>query len=900
MTGNELREAFLHFFELKGHKVLPSFPLVLPEDPTTLFTVAGMQPFVPVFRGEAPAPAPRVATSQKVFREGDLDIVGVIGRYHTFYEMLGNFSFGDYFKREAVQYGWEFVTEVMKLPPENLWFTVYEEDSETAGYWAEIEGVDPTHIVKLGKKDNWWPQNAWDGPCGPCSEIYLDRGEQWGCGRSGCQPGCDCDRYLEFWNLVFQMYIQDSTGKILGLLPHPGIDTGMGLERAAALVMDVASNYETDLVVPVVQALVEVLTRDEELNLAYVPLGPPSKQELSPAFSESEQGQSSRLRSISDHLRAATFLIADGVLPASDGRGSVLRRLIRRSFGHGWRLGVRQPFLWKVVPGVGRALGSAYPEIIERQQFIQSAIRAEEEQFCSTVEAGMVLLQRALETRGERGDRVVDGQTAFTLATTHGFPSELTRDVAAQYGFTVDTAAYAELMEAHRTLSKDPSRVARGQFTSSLSRVRKDSGATEFVGYDLLEDKAVVLAIVVDGGDREAVALGEEAVVVLNRTPFYAESGGQIGDSGVLEWDGGRAVVSTTTKLNELWLHQIRLESGALSVGVPVRAIVDAERRSRTIKNHTATHLMHAALHRVLGAHATQAGSLVTPERLRFDFTNPEPLTSADVCEVERIVEEWIDQDLNVITQECDLVEARAAGAMALFGEKYGDIVRMVCVGDARVSLELCGGTHVHSTGVIGLFHITSESGIGSGLRRIEAVTGPGARDYYRGRDEALQAAAEGLRCSADEVSIRVERLQQQIRDLTRQRDGLLTKGAQPAQLLDQAVTINGISVLSIRQDDLNADSLGKIADQAVAKLGSGIVVLASVNEGKVIFIAKVTKDLVKRGAHAGNLVKALASMTGGGGGGRPDFAQAGGRDPAAIDEALAAVPDVIRRMLPS
>ena len=901
MTGNELRDEFLRFFAEKGHKVLPSYPLVLPEDPTTLFTVAGMQPFSPVFRGESPAPAPRVATSQKVFREGDLDIVGLIGRYHTFYEMLGNFSFGDYFKREAIEYAWEFVTKVMNMPPEHLWFTVYEEDDEAARVWEEVSGLGPDRVVRLGKKDNWWPQNAWDGPCGPCSEIYLDRGEKWGCGKPDCRPGCDCDRYLEFWNLVFQMYVQDSTGKILANLPHPGIDTGMGLERAACLVMGVGSNYETDLIIPVIQRLVEVLREDEEIDIYYTPLAPepPGKDgsRIPEGFSETDSGRSARLRSIADHVRAASFLIADGVLPGSTGRGSVLRRLIRRSFGNGWRLGVRNPFLHKCVIGVVRALGHAYPEIVERQAFIETSILTEEDQFQVTVQAGMLLLQAALERHsGEK--KVVDGQTAFALATTHGFPGELTRDVAAQYGFQVDWPEFDRLMDEFRLQSKDPSRVARGQSTTGLGRVRRTSGATRFTGYSGTSGTAAVLALVRDGEDVETLTAGQFGTVVLEETPFYAESGGQVGDIGALEWDGGLATVENTTKLNDLWLHQVKIEKGSLAIGSQVDVGVDLDLRQRTMKNHTATHLLHAALHRVLGKHATQAGSLVSPDRLRFDFTHGEPVRPEQLAEVERIVEDWINADLPVVTRECSQDEARAAGAMALFGEKYGDQVRMVRVGEIPISLELCGGTHVSNTGVIGLFHVTSETGIGSGLRRIEAVTGPGAAAFFRARNQALEQVADTLRCAPEDASDRVSKLQQQVRDLQKQRDSLLTRGSGPSDLVERAIKVGEASVVSVREDGLDGEALGKVADQAISRLKSGVVVMASAGDGKVLFVAKVSQDLVKKGVHAGQIVKALATRTGGGGGGRPEFAQAGGRSAEALDDALAGVPALVEEQL--
>lgn len=900
MTGNELRDAFLRFFEEKGHKVLPSYPLVLPEDPSTLFTVAGMQPFSPVFRGEVPAPAPRVATSQKVFREGDLDAVGRVGRYHTFYEMLGNFSFGDYFKREAVEYGWEFVTQVMKLPPEKLWVTIYEEDEETAGYWQVAAKLPPERIVRLGKKDNWWPQVAWDGPCGPCSEIYLDRGEAWGCGEPDCKPGCDCDRFLEFWNLVFQMYIQDASGVIRGNLPHPGIDTGMGLERAACLVMDVPSNYETDLVLPVIQQLVQVLREDESRDIHYTPFRTPTDEEESEPFSDADEGESARLRSIADHIRAASFLIADNVRPGPDGRGSVLRRLIRRSFGHGWRLGVRDPFLYRCVPGVVRALGAAYPEIVQRQEYIENTIRSEEELFRTTVEAGMHLLQRVLDERCKAGLDTVEGTMAFRLATTHGFPLELTRDVASQYGFTVEQESYDRAMEEFRRQSKDPDKDARGQFTAGLSQVRKEHGATRFTGYTELMGTAVVLALLSGREDRDRLQTGEDGVVTLDSTPFYAESGGQLGDTGTVLWPGGRAAVRNTTKLNDLWLHHVLIEEGELRTGDSVSLQVDATRRSLTQRNHTATHLMHAALHQFLGAHATQAGSLVAPDRLRFDFSHSEPINGRLLQQIEQQVQEWIDLDLPVNTEEHGLEEARQLGAMALFGEKYGDRVRVVEVGAEPISLELCGGTHVRSTGVIGPFHITSESGVGAGLRRIEAVTGPGALQFYREREDALRRTADQLRCNVEEVPDRVGRLQQQVRDLQKQRDDLLVRGAGPSEALDGARMVRDIPVVTVRHDGLDGDALGKVADQAISKLKSGVIVLVSVADGKVLFVSKVSSDAVKRGIHAGNLVKALATQAGGGGGGRPDFAQAGGRNPAAVDGALESVAGLVEGMLKS
>ncbi|HET6384227.1 MAG TPA: alanine--tRNA ligase [Armatimonadota bacterium] len=923
MTGNELREAFLRYFEERGHKVLPSSPLVLPEDPSTLFTSAGMQPFSPVFRGEAPAPAPRVATCQKVFREGDLEIVGATGRHHTFFEMLGNFSFGDYFKREAVEFGWEFSTQVLKLPPDKLWFTVYEEDDETAGYWQEVAGVGPERVVRLGKEDNWWPQTAWNGPCGPCSEIYLDRGPEWGCGGDECRPGCKCDRFMEFWNLVFQMYLQDETGTILSELPRFGIDTGMGLERAACLVMDVPSIFETDLGLPIVERLLSVLRDDENLDLQYTPIREVQKGVVVTSANEGPPdvfaAESGRLRGISDHARAATFLIADGIRPSADGRGSVLRRLIRRSFGHGWRLGVQNPFLYKCVVGVVQALGQAYPEIIDRQGYIEGVIRAEEELFRSTVESGMQLLSRELDRQSAAGQTIIPGDTAFTLATTHGFPSELTRDVADQYGFVVDWDNYEKLMEEHRKISADPNRVARGQFTPGLSRVRNENGSTVFTGYTLTSDRATVLALTADGLDVENLTAGQEGVLVLDYTPFYAEAGGQVGDSGVLTWDGGSAEVLNTTRVNDLWLHQVRVTEGALTPGTTVGAVVDTVRRKRIMRNHTATHLMHAALRQVLGSHATQSGSLVAPDRLRFDFSHTEPLTGAQIQEIERLVQDWIDDDIPVVTSEHSLEEARSLGAMALFGEKYGERVRVVQVAGEeapeKVSLEFCGGTHVSSTGTIGLFHITSESGVGAGLRRIEAVTGPGAVAFFRERDEALRRAADQLRCSPEVVPNRVERVQQQFRDMTKQRDQLLLSGGQRVPMgqvktdsltmvgagsvsSDASVNVGGVSVVAERHDGLDADALGKIADQSCSRLGSGVVVYASVVDGRVLFVSKVSSDLTGRGVHAGKLVSALAAQTGGGGGGRPDFAQAGGRSAEAVDAALAAAPDLVAKML--
>ncbi|WP_404298879.1 alanine--tRNA ligase [Halomonas sp.] len=862
MKSADIRQAFLSYFETHGHTVVPSSSLVPGNDPTLLFTNAGMVPFKDVFLGRDPRPYVRATSSQRCVRAGgkhnDLDNVGYTARHHTFFEMLGNFSFGDYFKRDAIRFAWTFLTETLGLPKEKLWVTVHVSDDEAEAIWKQEMGIDPDRFSKLDE-DNFW-QMGDTGPCGPSSEIFYDHGpEVWG-GPPG-SPEEDGDRYIEIWNLVFMQFDRDAAGT-LNPLPKPSIDTGMGLERIAAVMQGVHSNYEIDLF----QNLLASAAR----HTGHADTRNPS------------------LRVIADHIRSCAFLITDGVLPSNEGRGYVLRRIIRRAVRHGHKLGAKGDFFHKLVGALDAEMGGAYPELREARHQIERVLLKEEEQFARTLEHGMGLLEEALA--GLDGE-VLPGETVFKLYDTFGFPYDLTADVCRERGVTLDEIGFERALEAQRERAR-----AASQFGADYGAALDLEGETTFTGYDRLEDIATVTAIVDrEGNVLTGLAPEQRGLVVLDRTPFYGESGGQVGDTGYLHLSGGaRFLVTDTQKQSGHHLHHGVLLEGELAVGDEVRPEVSAELRGATIRNHSATHLMHKALRLVLGDHVAQKGSLVTPERLRFDFSHFEAMTPEQLAEVERLVNEQILANAATRIEQMTLDQAKARGAAALFEAKYADDVRVLTIGADDFSIELCGGTHVARSGDIGCFHIVSEQGIASGVRRIEAITGEGALDWFREQEARLLRIGERLKAKPEQVEERVESLVERNRTLEKELERLKGKLASAAgsDMLGQATEVGGIKVLATRLEGVSAKELRGVLDQLKNKLGSGIIVLgvADKESGKVSLIAGVTDDLTGR-VKAGDLVNHVASQVGGKGGGRADMAQAGGSDVAALRGALESVP---------
>ncbi|MDZ7854412.1 MAG: alanine--tRNA ligase [Halomonas sp.] len=866
MKSADIRQAFLSYFEEHGHTVVPSSSLVPGNDPTLLFTNAGMVPFKDVFLGRDPRPYVRAASSQRCVRAGgkhnDLDNVGYTARHHTFFEMLGNFSFGDYFKRDAIRFAWTFLTETLGLPKEKLWVTVHVSDDEAEQIWKDEMGIDPERFSKLDE-DNFW-QMGDTGPCGPSSEIFFDHGpEVWG-GPPG-SPEEDGDRYIEIWNLVFMQFDRDAAGT-LNPLPKPSIDTGMGLERIAAVMQGVHSNYEIDLF----QNLLEAAAR----ATGHADTATPS------------------LRVIADHIRSCAFLIADGVLPSNEGRGYVLRRIIRRAIRHGHKLGARGNFFHKLVGALDVEMGEAFPELREARHQIERVLLKEEEQFARTLEHGMGLLEEALA--GLEGDTVA-GETVFKLYDTYGFPYDLTADVCRERGVSLDEAGFERELESQRERAR-----AASQFGADYGAALDLEGETAFTGHERLEDSATVTALV----DREGNPLvrlepEQRGVVVLDRTPFYGESGGQVGDTGYLELEGGRFLVADTQKQGDHHLHHGVLLEGELAVGAEVHPRVDASLRAATVRNHSATHLMHKALRMVLGDHVQQKGSLVTPERLRFDFSHFEPMTPQQLDEVERLVNEQILANAPTLIQQMSLDEAKAKGAAALFEAKYADNVRVLTIGADDFSIELCGGTHVARSGDIGCFHIVSEAGVASGVRRIEAITGEGALAWFREQGARLNRIGEHLKAKPEQAEERVESLLERNRTLEKELERLKAKLASAAgnDMVNDAREIKGVKVLAKRLEGVAGKELRGLLDQLKNKLGSGIVVLGVADAGKVSLIAGVTEDLTDR-VKAGELVNHVAAQVGGKGGGRPDMAQAGGSDVTALPGALESVPAWVEERL--
>jgi alanyl-tRNA synthetase len=864
MKTTEIRDHFLKFFERHGHTIVPSSSLVPGNDPTLLFTNAGMVQFKDVFLGNEKRPYVRAASSQRCVRAGgkhnDLENVGYTARHHTFFEMLGNFSFGDYFKRDAIRFAWEFLTQDMKLPPEKLWVTIYQDDEEAADLWLKELKVDPRRFSRLGEKSNFW-QMGDTGPCGPCSEIFYDHGPAVAGGPPG-SPDEDGDRYIEIWNLVFMQYNRDADGK-LHPLPKPSVDTGMGLERIAAVMQGVHSNYDIDLFRALTDAAAAVLGVQDKKNKS--------------------------LNVIADHIRSCAFLIVDGVLPSNEGRGYVLRRIIRRAARHGNLLGATEPFFHKLVAPLVKEMGSAYPELARAQTQVERALRQEEERFAETLNTGLRILEDDIAKL--KGKKVIPGDTVFRLYDTYGFPADLTADIARERGLTLDMDGFEREMEQQRSRAREAS-----SFKAATVVSLEDLGIkpATFTGYETVSDEARITAIRANDQDVQALQAGQEAIIYLDRTPFYAESGGQAGDQGRLVAAHGTFDVQDTQKGPA---HIGRLISGTLKVGDKLRCEVNDSRRRATANNHSATHLLHAALRQVLGTHVSQKGSLVNAERLRFDFTHPEPVTHTQLEEIERLVNVRIRTNDAVQTRVMPVKEAMAAGAMALFGEKYGDEVRVVGMGD--FSTELCGGTHVQRTGDIGLFKIVSEGGVASGVRRIEAVTGEGAFEAMRETEQRLAAIAELVRGNRDEAPRKVEQLLSRLKGLEKEIETLRQKLAsgQGGDLSSQAMDVKGAKVLAARIDGADVKTLRDTLDKLKDKLQSAAIVLAAVQDGKVVLVAGVTKDLTAK-VPAGELVNQVALKVGGKGGGRADMAQAGGTDPGPLDGALAAVPDWVASRL--
>jgi alanyl-tRNA synthetase len=866
MTSAALRAAFLEFFRARGHQVVASSPLVPGNDPTLLFTNAGMVQFKDVFLGKDERSYKRAVSSQRCVRAGgkhnDLENVGYTARHHTFFEMLGNFSFGDYFKAEAIEYAWDFVTKTLKIPPERLWVTVYKDDDEAADLWLNRIGVDPQRFTRMDEKSNFWAMGD-TGPCGPCSEIFYDHGP----GIPGGPPGSkdeDGDRYVEIWNLVFMQFERSSDGTMTRL-PKPSVDTGMGLERTAAVMQGVHSNYDIDLFRNLIRAAAEA-THAKDL--------------ASPS-----------LRVIADHIRACSFLVVDGVIPGNDGRGYVLRRIIRRAIRHGYKLGQQAPFFHALVAPLVAEMGPAYPELAKGEDHVVRVLRQEEERFAETLEKGMALLEGAI---AKLDGKMIPGETVFKLYDTYGFPIDLVGDIARERGLAIDHEGFQLAMEAQRDRAR-----AASKFGVDLRAPESLAAESEFCGYEHLQNEGRIVAILKDGAEAEAADAGDEARIVLDRTPFYAESGGQVGDVGELTNGAAKFRVTDTRRHGDAHLHVGRVESGSFRTGDIVTATVDAATRQATVLNHSATHLLHAALRKVLGTHVLQKGSLVAPDRLRFDFSHTQAVTPEELDTIERLVNAEIRRNSAGQIRHMAYDDAIQSGAMALFGEKYGDKVRVLSFGD--FSTELCGGTHVGRSGDIGLFKITGEGGIASGIRRIEAVTGEGALDAVRAQEAALKRLAGSLRATPAELEGKVAQLLEQQKKLEREVASLRSKlatGGGGGDLAARAVQVNGVSVLAVQIDGADAGTLREAADRFKAKLGESVVVLGSqVAADKVSLVSSVSAATSKK-VSAGALIGEVAKLVGGKGGGRPDFAQAGGNDPSKLEDALRKVPELVAARL--
>ena len=862
---NELRKMYLDFFESKGHLVMKSFSLIPQNDKSLLLINAGMAPLKPYFTGQEIPPRRRVTTCQKCIRTGDIENVGKTARHGTFFEMLGNFSFGDYFKHEAIAWSWEFLTKTLEIPADRLYPSVYQDDDEAFNIWNKEIGVDKDRIFRFGKEDNFWEHGA--GPCGPCSEIYYDRGEKYGCGKPGCTVGCDCDRYIEIWNNVFTQFNNDGNGNYEEL-ENKNIDTGMGLERLATVMQDVDSIFDVDTIKAI---------RDEVCKYANVEYETEYKKDVS-------------IRVITDHIRSVTFMVSDGIMPSNEGRGYVLRRLLRRAARHGRLLGIKGAFLAKLSEVVIRESKDGYPELADKKDYILKLIATEEENFNKTIDQGLSILNDMMAEMEAEKKTVLSGENTFKLYDTYGFPIDLTIEILEEKGFTVDEEGFKEAMEVQRQKARD-AREETNYMGADVTIYQSIDAAIEskFVGYhDLTHDSKVTVLTTADALVDE-LKEGMEGTILVEETPFYATMGGQVADTGVIRTANAEFVVEDTIKLQGTKIgHVGKMTKGSIKVGETVTLAVDEARRNLIANNHSATHLMQKALRMVLGNHVEQAGSLVDPDKLRFDFTHFSPMTPEEIAKVEEIVNQEIQNGLDVVTNEMTIDEAKKTGAMALFGEKYGDTVRVVQMGD--FSSELCGGTHVKNTSNISAFKIVSESGVAAGVRRIEALTGAGLIAHFNQVEETLKEAAALLKVSPADVVKRITALQEEVKTLSKENDKLKAKIAKAAagDVTSEAEDVNGIKVLVKALSGVDMNGMRDLGDEAKQKLGEAVILYATENDGKVNLMATATEGAIKKGAHAGNLIKEVASLVGGGGGGRPNMAQAGGKNPAGIPDALA------------
>lgn len=860
---NEIRKSFRDFYVSKGHYAAKSASLVPQNDKSLLIINSGMAPLKRYFAGLDTPPAKRMTTCQKCIRTGDIENVGITSRHGTFFEMLGNFSFGDYFKEQSLTWGWEFITKVLELPTDKIWATVYEDDTEAEKIWEKL-GMPAERIVRLGKEDNFWEIGL--GPCGPCSEIYFDRGEEYGCDREDCKPGCDCDRYVEFWNHVFTQFSKEEDGSYSNL-EHPNIDTGMGLERIACIMQGVTSIFDIDTIQYILQGVLELS------GIKYEEAGT-EKTDIS-------------VRIITDHLRSMVFMIADGIIPSNEGRGYVLRRIIRRAARHGNLIGINGRFLSDMADRVIAVSGEAYPELVEKQQFIKKIIAVEEEKFASTIQQGIDIIQGYVDEMKQQGKTVLDGEKMFKLYDTYGFPPELTEEILLENDFTADKDGFKANMEKQKEQAR-AGRKSEDEEGWKEAVTAVDVPDTRFVGYSSLTSDSKVLAILKSGAMADSAEQGETVRIYLDQTPFYAEGGGQIYDTGVIEADGFKAGVKSVSKQNGAFCHEVEILDGKLSVGDSVSCFVDRVRRNMVARNHTATHLLHKALRMVVGEHIQQAGSFVNENSLRFDFTHFEGLTKEQLKEVEAIVNEEINRFEDVETLETDIETAKSKGAMALFGEKYGDTVRMVSCGN--FSVELCGGTHVHNTGEIGCFKLLSESGVASGVRRIEAVSAGAVYDIANKQAEVIEDCSAELKCNKDQLKNKIVSLSEELKNLRHELAEFKKAqlGNAATSLLAEAKDVNGIKVITKKFDSMDAGELRTLADDIKKESNNVAMIFAAVDGEKAALLVSLSDDLVEAGFHAGKIVKEVAAACGGGGGGKANMAQAGAKDISKLDEAFA------------
>ena len=861
---NEIRKMFLEFYKSKGHLVHESFSLIPDNDKSLMLINSGMAPLKPYFSGLKTPPSKRMTTCQKCIRTGDIENIGYTERHGTFFEMMGNFSFGDYFKEQAITWAWEFITTVLKLPEDKVWATIYLDDDEAHDIWRNKIGMPEERIVRLGKEDNFWEIGI--GPCGPCSEIYFDRGEEYGCGKPDCKPGCDCDRYMEFWNLVFTQFDRGEDGSYTPLA-HPNIDTGMGLERIACIMQETDSIFDIDTIQHILKDVESVTGVRYQHGKA--------KSDIS-------------LRIITDHIRSVTFMISDGILPSNEGRGYVLRRLLRRAARHGKLLGVEKPFLADLTDVVVEVSGDAYPALVEKHDYIKKIVNIEEEKFAETLDQGTNILNSYIDELEKEEKSILSGEKTFKLYDTYGFPLELTTEILAEHGITADEDEFNDLMQQQkenaRNRRKDDAEIA---WQDENIGFFNEGEPTEFTGYDKLDDEARVEAIIIDRAPVDEISEGQEGVVILDRTPFYAEMGGQVGDRGTISSGGSVLRVTDTVKAKDFYVHKVKAEKGSVKTGDTVIASVDPLFRHRTARNHTATHILQAALKKVLGGHVSQAGSFVNPDELRFDFTHFEAVSAEDLRKIEDIANDEIARFENVTTDVLSLEDAKNSGATALFDDKYSDKVRVVSVGD--FSKELCGGTHVSNSGQIGAIKIVSESGVASGVRRIVAITGDGIADALR-RDEAvISDVASALKTQPANLIARIGSLEEEIKSLRKELDDIKSAniGNSVGDLLDSAKVINGVKLVTAKFDGLGIDELRAFSDELKSREKGLVNVLAAVNDGKVTFLVSVSDELVEKGYHAGKMIKEIARAAGGGGGGKANMAQAGAKDASKISDAF-------------